>query len=102
MALSIYEQFECLRKAYINSKRLLEEIENGIIFRSDDYYNAHYRIVTHIDYVVSTLPEDERFFIQNSLKYGDSSKWFIGYMSPTKYYVSRKKSYDSFLHCLEQ
>ncbi len=93
-------EIEILSREYLNSKRVIREAENSIIRYNSRKLERSFRIVYHIEYVVESLDEDDKFIIRNELMEGRRGDWYLSYFSPTAYYRHREKAYENFLHCL--
>ena len=89
-----------LTRNYINSKRIIREAQNNIRKYSDDRLDMHMKVICHIEYVIESLDDQDRFIIENEVMMGRSGKWFLGFYSPTCYYKHRKRAYANFLRCL--
>lgn len=94
------EKIELLSRNYINSKRVLNEVEEDVINVSEDRIEVHRKIVAHINYVTEAMEERERLIIENEVLKGKRGKWYKEMMSESTYYRLRHSAYYNFLRSL--
>ena len=93
-------EIQLLASNYIESKRILSQIEKGIIPYDKNRFVTHRIIVDRIEETVEHLDEYDRFIIQKEVIEGKKGKWFLDYYSKPAYYRNRQKAYKEFLRCL--
>jgi len=93
-------EIELLSKSYRNSKRILKEVEAQLFHLDRMRMNDHQRIVMHIENVIESLDERERFILEKEVLEGKTGNWYLEYFSMPSYYRLRRKAYSEFLRCL--
>ena len=102
MSKSSKERFEIelISRGYLQSKRILKEHQTNIRRVDPHRYEVCRTIVEHVENVVDSLDETERFIIEKEVIEGRRGKWYIGYLTRPSYYRYRKEAYKDFLNCL--
>lgn len=93
-------EIELLSKHYLQSKRMLREHEDNVIRCHHEKLRVLNKVVNHIEYVVESLEEPDRFIIQKEVIEGKRGKWYLEYLSSPSYYRHRSRAYEEFLRCL--
>lgn len=93
-------EIELISKNYMQSKRVILENEENILHMSSRQLEPHRRIVYHIEYVVRSLDERDRFIIEKEVMEGRRGKWYLDYFTEPSYYRNRIRAYKNFLNCL--
>lgn len=94
-------EIDLIARSYIIHKRRIKESENSSIKRPYKDIYASRCIVEHIEDVISSLNEKDKFIIENEIVGGKEGKWYMVCLSTSTYYRQRKRAYKTFLRNLD-
>lgn len=95
-------EIDLIARSYIIHKRRIRESENNGIKRSYEDIHASRCIVEHIEDVVASLNEKDKFIIENEIVEQKEGKWYMICLSTSTYYRQRKRAYKTFLRNLDK
>ena len=91
-----------LRNSYRYCQRILREDEAKLVKRDISVIKRCSYIVMHIEDVIESLSERDRFILTNEFILNKTGKWYIEYYSDSAYYRNRMIAYRTFLVDLER
>ena len=94
------KKIESLSKEYQNYQLLLREAHENLAEYDEQKIRYGKRLIAHVDNVIETLNEDDKFIIKKEVTEGQTGEWYLGYYSSSSYYRHRIKAYGNFLDCL--
>ena len=89
-----------LAKHYNLSLMAIQAAEKKMKYIDHDELQRHIYIVNHIDMVIETLREEEKFIVKKEVAESRKNGWYHGYLSRSTYYRHRQRAYKNFLDCL--
>ncbi|MDO4197762.1 MAG: hypothetical protein Q4D13_02075 [Erysipelotrichaceae bacterium] len=101
-ARQVVKDVQMLLTSYKYASRVLLEDDTHIINRPRKEVSRSVYIARHIENVIESLNDRDRFILRNEFVLGKSGKWYIGYYSDSTYYRNRIKAYRAFLLELEK
>ena len=91
---------ELLSRNYRDFKLLLDEVQGNVASHDYRKIEAGIKIIAHIENVIDSLEEDDRFIIEKEVIEGKRGNWYLDYFSASSYYRHRNRAYMNFLRCL--
>ena len=94
---------EQLARSYNVSKRILKEVEMGILNKSFSEIDSLYTSVSHLEMTAKSLDAQSRFIIEKEVledRFGTT--WYTDYFSQATYYRLRAKAYQAYIQDLNK